>query len=71
MTWRRLSLMSWALAWIGLIGCSHQVKVDPFVCDVEPAYTKDGLIDPVRYNVNRSCLKGVNLRLQACYREAK
>ncbi len=72
MRWQVLSLTSLLLGWIGLTSCTtHQTKPDPFVCDVQPAYAKDGTIDTTRYNVNRDCLRGVDLRLKACYRETK
>jgi len=51
----------------GLMSCTPHVK--PFVCDVQPAYAPDGTVDTTAYRVNRDCLKGVNERLKACYRE--
>ena len=45
-------------------------KVDePFICDVQPAYTQVGADDTTAYRVNRACLRGVNARLKACYKE--
>ena len=53
-----------------LTSCSLlQSKIDPFVCDVQPAYTEAGTVDTKMYAVNRDCLKGVNARLKACYKE--
>ena len=49
------------------MSCTPHVK--PFVCDVQPAYAPDGTVDTTAYRVNRDCLKGVNERLKACYRE--
>lgn len=56
------------MGWIGLIGCSP-LKPEPFVCDVQPAYTENGQDDTNSYRVNRACLRGVNERLKACYKE--
>ena len=58
--------MSLGLAWIGLTACT---PIEPFICDVQPAYTKTGTVDTTAYQVNRACLKGVNARLKACYKE--
>lgn len=42
---------------------------EPFVCEVLPAYNKDGTDATTYYRVNRACLRGVNERLKACYKE--
>jgi len=47
--------------------CSH--GPDPFICDVQPAYTETGADDLTAYRVNRTCLRGVTARLNACYKE--
>ena len=44
-------------------------KIDPFTCDVSVAYTEDGTVDTTAYRVNRTCLRGVQARLDACYKE--
>ena len=58
------------LAWMLSTGCTLlQGKIDPFICDVQPAYDATGKDDTNSYRVNRACLRGVNERLKACYRE--
>lgn len=53
-----------------LTGCNLLPKTDePFICDVQPAYHQDGTDDTKSYRVNRPCLRGVNERLKACYKE--
>lgn len=62
--------MSLMLACLALTSCSLiNSKVEPFICEVQPAYKKDGNVDTKLYAVNRDCLKGVNARLKACYKE--
>lgn len=62
--------MSWALGWMLLTSCSLlNPKPEPFICDVQPAYDGQGKADPASYRVNRACLRGVNARLKACYKE--
>ena len=66
-------LNSWPV-WIGLMlllpGCSLiSSKVDPFTCTVSVAYKQDGTVDHDAYAVNRACLRGVQKRLEACYKE--
>lgn len=66
----KLSLLSLALAWTGLTGCTLlQSKIDPFTCAVSVAYKEDGTVDTTAYQVNRACLRGVQARLDACYKE--
>ena len=67
MPWAKLKRMSLLLAWIGLTSCSH--GPEPFICDVQPAYTETGADDLTAYRVNRTCLRGVTARLNACYKE--
>lgn len=67
--WRVWMLTSLLTGWIGLTSCTKSQTLDPYFCDVEPSYTKDGLIDPMRYSVNKPCLRGATLRLKACYKE--
>ena len=54
-----------------LPGCSLMTGsgIEPFVCDVQPAYNQDGSDDTTSYRVNRPCLKGIKARLDACYKE--
>ena len=64
------SLPSLALAWMLLTGCTLlQSKVEPFTCTVSVAYKQDGTVDYDAYAVNRACLRGVQKRLEACYKE--
>lgn len=64
------SLLSLGLGWIGLTGCTLlQSKIEPFTCDVQVAYKEDGTVDTTAYQVNRACLRGVQARLNACYKE--
>ena len=67
----RWSPVSLALGWTLLTGCSLVTRsgVEPFVCDVQPAYNQDGTDDTTSYRVNRPCLRGVKARLDACYKE--
>lgn len=60
--------MSLGLGWMLLTACSH-LPDEPFVCIVQPAYEHDGKDDTTSYRVNRACLRGVNERLKACYKE--
>lgn len=71
--WNRRN--SWR-GWIGLTlclllpGCSLiSSKIEPFTCQVTPAYTPDGALDQNGYTVNKACLRGVQKRLDACYKE--
>ncbi len=71
MRWRKWSVLSWIGGWLLLTSCSllpHKPD-EPFVCDIRPAYTETGHDDTDNYRVNRACLRGVNERLKACYRE--
>ena len=53
-----------------LPACSlFQSKIDPFTCQVTPAYKQDGTLDSDGYTVNKSCLRGIQKRLDACYKE--
>lgn len=57
---------------IGLLlpGCSllHS-KVEPFSCQVTTAYQADGAVNTEGYTVNKTCLRGLQKRLNACYAE--
>ena len=44
-------------------------KVEPFTCTVQPAYAQTGAVDLESYRVNRTCLRGIQKRLEACYKE--
>ena len=62
------------MLWIGLLlllpGCSLlNSHVEPFTCAVGVAYQQDGTVDYDAYTVNRACLRGVQKRLDACYKE--
>ncbi len=66
----RWSLLSLALGWMLLTSCSLlQSKIEPFTCTVGVAYKADGTVDPDSYMVNKPCLRGVQARLDACYKE--
>jgi hypothetical protein len=55
---------------LSLPACSlFQSKVDPFTCQVTPAYKTDGTVDHEGYTVNKACLRGIQKRLDACYKE--
>lgn len=53
-----------------LPGCGLlQSKIEPFTCEVSPAYSADGTLNTDAYAVNKPCLRGVQKRLDACYKE--
>lgn len=77
MLWPLLRLKSWRLAWIGLMllmlnGCpgsqTKKDQVEAFFCDPEPAYTETGAPDTDSYRVNKACLRGLSMRVKACYK---
>ncbi len=85
MPWRKWSVLSLIGGWMLLTSCSllpHKPD-EPFVCVLQPAYdckamprTDTNAVnlwecnpDTSAYNVNRACLRGVNERLKACYKE--
>jgi hypothetical protein len=58
------------MAWMLLTGCTLlQGNVEPFTCAVSVAYKQDGTVDYETYAVNRDCMRGVQKRLDACYKE--
>jgi hypothetical protein len=69
----RWKVLSWGLLWIGLTllpGCSLlSSKVAPFTCAVSPLYNEDGTLDETAYVVTKECLRGMQKRLDACYKE--
>jgi len=69
----RWKVLRWGLLWIGLTllpGCSlFHGKVSPFTCAVSPLYNEDGTLDETVYVVTKECLRGMQKRLDACYKE--
>ena len=61
--------MLWMLLPLLLQGCSLFQKTEAFTCTVGVAYKSDGTVDTDAYAVNRACLRGVQKRLDACYKE--
>ena len=53
-----------------LTGCTLlQSKVEPFTCQVTVIHKADGSVDAESYTVNRACMRGIQARLEACYKE--
>ena len=76
MPWERSKRMNWGLVWIGSMllmlpacGTPKKDRIEAFICKPEQAYHQDGTLNPDRYTVDRACLRGVQQRLKACYRE--
>lgn len=49
-----------------LLGAS---KIKAFFCPIEVAYNADGTIDKTSYRVKTECMKGLQKRLEACFKE--
>ena len=51
-------------------GCSlFRSTIEPFTCTVQKSYLPDGTEDTTTYTVNKACLRGIQQRLDACYKE--
>lgn len=62
-------VLGWTLLTL-LPACSlFPSKIEPFTCTVTPSYTAAGQADLNSYTVNRHCLRGIQQRLTACYKE--
>lgn len=44
-------------------------KIKPFFCPIAPAYDATGQLDTTSYRVKTDCMKGLQKRLAACYKE--
>ena len=75
MTWGRWKVPSCWPVWMLLIvvttsGCSlFRSTIEPFTCSVTPSYHQDGTADTDSYTVKKACLRGIQQRLDACYKE--
>lgn len=65
--------MSCLLLWMLLIALPScgllNSKVEPFMCAADPLYNEDGTLDETAYVINKACYRGMQARLNACYRE--
>jgi hypothetical protein len=73
MIWGKWKVLSLGLGWLLLMllpGCGlFHSKVAPFTCAVSPLYNENGTLDETAYVVTKDCLRGMQKRLDACYKE--